>query len=92
MARVRRHVFLYGRVQMVGFRYYIIRLAERHGMKGFVRNLPDGSLEIVIEGEQERVSTFIAEAKKGPPAARVEKTEVINEKPAEEFDSFTVRY
>jgi acylphosphatase len=50
MAIESRHVFYSGRVQGVGFRYTAKRIADRHGLSGFVRNLPDGRVELVAEG------------------------------------------
>ncbi len=61
-------------------------------MKGYVINLPDGSVECVIEGEKEKVERMIEFCRKGPPGSRVENLEIKWEKPSNEFDSFDVRY
>ncbi len=92
MAKVRAHVFVSGRVQGVFFRYETRQHARRVGVTGWVRNLPDGRVEAVFEGEKEAVDYMIEFCRRGPPAARVEKVEVIWEPYKGEFDSFTIRY
>ena len=62
------------------------------GVTGWVRNLPDGRVEAVFEGEKEAVEYMIEFCKRGPPAAKVEKVEVIWEPYKGEFESFTIRY
>jgi acylphosphatase len=54
----RRRVLYEGRVQGVGFRYTTVRLAQGFAVEGFVRNLPDGGVEVVAEGEPEELSRF----------------------------------
>jgi acylphosphatase len=80
-----------GMVQGVGFRMYAQREARRLGLTGFVRNRPDGAVEIVAEGEPAAVDRLIAWANHGPPVARVERVEVEPGEPAGEFESFDVR-
>ncbi|MCD6240005.1 acylphosphatase [Candidatus Bathyarchaeota archaeon] len=92
MAKVRAHVFVSGRVQGVFFRYETRQHARRVGVTGWIRNLPDGRVEAVFEGEKEAVDYMIEFCRRGPPAARVEKVEVIWEPYKGEFDSFTIRY
>ena len=58
-----------GRVQHVGFRYFVIVAAERHGVRGWVRNRRDGSVEI---GAQEAPGAFFEEIRRGPPRARID--------------------
>ncbi|ALV63000.1 Acylphosphate phosphohydrolase, putative [Thermococcus sp. 2319x1] len=81
MEIVRAHIRIYGRVQGVGFRWSMQREAKKLGVNGWVRNLPDGSVEAVIEGERERVETLIGWAHQGPPWARVTRVEVEWEEP-----------
>lgn len=52
---IARHVIFKGRVQGVGFRYTTRRMADRHGLVGFVRNLPDGTVEMLAQGQPEDV-------------------------------------
>jgi len=78
---------LYGRVQKVGFRFFLSKHAERLGIKGYAKNLEDGSLECWFEGEEEKVKEIIELAKKGPPLARVKKFEIREEEP-KGFETF----
>ena len=61
-----------GRVQGVGFRWFVMSEAERLELSGYVRNLPDGSVEVVSRGSDEALATLEQRLKRGPPAARVE--------------------
>lgn len=89
--RVRAHAILRGRVQGVGFRFFALDWAERLGVCGYARNLPDGGLEIVAEGDPEAVTRFLEAVRQGPRAARVEAFEVRWEEPRGEH-GFAVRY
>jgi len=71
-----RYLRIHGRVQGVGFRYLLAREAERLGVKGWVRNRRDGSVEAVADGAPEQVDALIAWARIGPPAAKVERVDV----------------
>lgn len=64
-----------GRVQGVGFRYFALKRAEELGLAGFVRNMPDGSVEVIAEGADPQLSQFEARLKEGPSFARVEGVE-----------------
>ncbi len=81
MERVRAHLKIRGRVQGVGFRWSMMREARKLGVSGWVRNLPDGGVEAVVEGDPERVEALIGWAHQGPAFARVTKVEVKWEKP-----------
>ena len=61
-----------GRVQGVGFRWYVRRAAQELGLAGRVRNLPDGRVEVVAVGEPEALNAFRARLREGPPGAGVE--------------------
>ena len=61
-----------GRVQGVGFRWWVCSAAERHSITGWVENRPDGSVEIYAEGASGALGRFLIEAEKGPPLSRVE--------------------
>ena len=71
------HRFLIrGRVQGVGFRFFAEDVANREGVTGFVRNLGDGSVEAVVEGDREAVERFEMAVRRGPRGARVDQVEV----------------
>ncbi len=55
-----------GKVQGVGYRYFVKGQAQHHGIKGYVRNLPDGEVEIDAEGERNKLDFFIIDCTKGP--------------------------
>jgi len=65
-----------GRVQGVGFRYFVYQSARSKGLTGTVRNLIDGKVEVIVQGERTPVDDLIAELKMGPPAARVEEVDI----------------
>ena len=65
------HAKVYGRVQGVGFRYSAMRAAERYGVCGWVRNEFDGTVEVFVEGEQQKVQNFLGWLKKGPTGSFV---------------------
>ncbi|HDD46355.1 MAG TPA: acylphosphatase, partial [Candidatus Aenigmarchaeota archaeon] len=71
MERVRAHVFISGDVQGVGFRSFVYNNALSLGVKGFVRNLNDGRVEAVFEGEKSKVERMIDLCRKGPLLAWV---------------------
>jgi len=81
-----------GRVQGVCFRHYCREQAENCGVKGFVRNNDDGSVEVVAEGGQEAVNRLIDWCRRGPPLASVSSCEENYEPAQGEFDSFTIGY
>ena len=72
------HLRIRGRVQGVGFRIYLRREAQRHGVSGWVRNRSNGSVEAVVQGPDEAVRAVIDWAREGPPGARVTDLEVTD--------------
>ena len=88
---VRVHVFITGRVQGVFFRVKTRSEAFKRNVVGWVRNLYDGRVEAVFEGEKEDVDKLIDYCKKGPRGAFVTKVDVIPEENTGEFDSFDIR-
>lgn len=91
MAKARAHVVISGYVQGVFFRDTMRSVANQYGVSGWVRNLPDGRVEAVVEGEEDQVRRLIEWCKVGPPAAEVESVDVEWEKYVGEFLSFFVR-
>ncbi|WP_027363504.1 acylphosphatase [Desulfotruncus alcoholivorax] len=89
---VRKHVYISGRVQGVYYREYTRRQAEQLGIKGWVKNLPDGRVEAVFEGDPAAVDNMLEWCNHGSPNASVTGIEV-NEQPAEgHFTDFRIRF
>jgi len=87
---VRRYL-IEGRVQGVGFRYFTRRTANGLGLSGFVRNLPDGSVEAVAAGSRESLEALEEHLRKGPPASRVDTVQVVDEPTAPGGSEFSIR-
>jgi acylphosphatase len=90
--RRRVHVLISGRVQGVGFRAYAEGQAKRLGLEGFVKDLPDGHMEAVVEGPRDSVAAVLRKLEKGPRAARVKSLDAKEETPTGEFEEFRVEY
>jgi acylphosphatase len=87
---LRRRVVVHGQVHGVGFRFTCARRAGEAHLGGWVRNLPDGTVEAVFEGAPREVESLTAWCDKGPPLARVKRVEVFDEAPAGE-EGFSIR-
>jgi acylphosphatase len=90
MAACARRVWVSGEVQGVGFRYFTRLRARELGLSGWVQNLPDGRVEVWVEGPEPVVAQMLAWLRGGPPSARVGELEV-REEPPERFERFEVR-
>jgi len=88
---VTRRYAVSGRVQGVGFRMFAADCARREGLAGHVRNLPDGTVEAVAEGDLESVTRFEAALWRGPSRARVEGVAVADCEPLGLTDRFAIR-
>jgi acylphosphatase len=89
--RVARRYLVGGRVQGVGFRFFAEAVALREGLHGWVRNLQDGRVEALAEGESEAIERFEQAIRHGPPGARVERVEVDETVPSGRESGFTTR-
>ena len=90
--RLARRFLISGRVQGVGFRYFSHAIADREGLYGWVRNLPDGRVEIFAEGEQGALERFERQIRSGPPGARVGDVDVQDARPTgRDDDRFDIR-
>ena len=87
---IRVNIFISGRVQGVAFRYFTEGAAKHLGITGWVRNLPDGRVEIIAEGPDDKIEELIKLIKKGPSNAVISRIQVGSEKPTGEFNSFDV--
>ena len=86
-----KHLLIMGRVQGVGFRYFIQNVAVRAGVVGYVMNLPDGCVAVFIQGNSEAVAKVESATLLGPDGARVESVLVRNEESEKTYDSFVIR-
>lgn len=77
-----RRLSIHGRVQGVYYRGWTVETARALGLAGWVRNRRDGTVEAVVQGDEQAVERFLAQASSGPPAARVERIEVTDIEPA----------
>jgi acylphosphatase len=92
LSKARAHVVVSGRVQGVYYRYATREEAVMRGVKGWVRNLQDGRVEVVFEGEKSKVEEVIDFCHYGPPAAKVSSVEVTWEDYTGDFKDFFIRY
>ncbi len=89
---MRLSAIVHGRVQGVFFRDFTRRQAWALGLTGYVRNVPDGTVEVVAEGPQDVLQQLVGHIKVGPSGARVEKVDLHWGDHRSEFDRFEVRY
>ena len=89
---IRVHLFVSGLVQGVFYRYNTQRVARVLSLTGWVRNLADSRVEIVVEGKRREIKKLIEWAQKGSPWSKVEKIEVYKEKYQGEFKNFEIKY
>jgi len=92
MKKVRIHAFVSGLVQGVNFRFYTKMLADKLGLKGWIKNLPDGRVEVVAEGSENEINELIKFLKKGPKGAKVLNIEIEKEEYKGEFKYFDIIY
>ena len=88
-------IIVTGRVQGVGFRYFTVRCANDLGLCGWVRNLPDGSVETAIQGQDEKIEEMIGLLKQGPGDANVsglEIEEIESKSGSAELSGFAMRF
>lgn len=90
MANLARRIVVHGRVQGVGFRYYVQRVGKQLGLTGNVCNLPDSTVEIIVEGPAETVEEFIRGVRKGPSIALVERLEIQNTAVTDRYPTFMI--
>jgi acylphosphatase len=86
---IARRALVSGRVQGVGFRYFAERVAREAGVRGWVRNLPDGRVETVAEGEEGAVARYLERIRRGPFGGSVTDCQVEEHEPGG-FDRFEI--
>ena len=91
MSRRRLQAFVSGRVQGVGFRYFVQRTAVEFGVTGWVRNRRDGKVEVLAEGEHSDLARFTAALRRGPPSSSVTEMDMDWADATGEFRGFAIR-
>lgn len=92
MESVRIHALVRGMVQGVGFRYFVLNAARTAGLVGFVKNLRDGSVEILAEGPREELERFARDVSEGPRRGLVRDVQFTWAESTGEFESFEVSF
>jgi acylphosphatase len=88
--KIARKFLISGRVQRVGFRFFAQRVAARHQVTGYVRNLRDGRVEVLAEGTPEGIEGLKHDLAAGPPYSRVEQVEELSLDPTGSYSSFRI--
>ena len=88
----RANIQVHGFVQGVFFRSNTIKMAGELGLKGYAKNMPDGTVEIVAEGPKDNINKFVDYCKKSPGSSKVSKIDVKFGKANNEFDGFAIKY
>ncbi len=84
------YIKVYGRVQGVGFRFFASRLSKKYNLLGYAKNLPDGTVEIIVQGKEKDLQNFIKEIRIGPTLAKVEKLDILFRKPINIYYNFEI--
>ncbi len=92
MVKLQVQVIISGRVQGVWFRANTKQKAEQLGINGWVKNIADGKVAALFEGDEKHVQEMIEWCHHGPPLAKVENIEVKKQSPTNGFEGFSVRY
>lgn len=87
----RAKIIAKGKVQGVGFRFFVMDNAKKLGLCGYTRNLPDGTVETVVEGKDAQLDRLIEKIKEGPIAARVSSVEVKMGEAFGDYKEFEIR-
>ncbi len=89
---IRLQARVHGQVQGIGYRFYVRRQAAALGVRGYVRNLPDGPVEVVAEGERPVLEQLLRALERGPTGAVVERVDVRWEPAEGRFGGFEIRH
>ena len=86
------HAYVHGRVQGVGFRYFVVEKAQSLGLRGYARNERDGSVEVLAQGPRSALEHLLVLLRRGPSAAQVRDVRVTWGEPSEHLSGFHVRW
>ncbi len=87
---IARKLLITGSVQGVGFRYFAQRVASRHQVRGYIKNLADGRVEAFVQGSEKAVNAFRDDMSAGPTYSRVSEVEEIVLEPSTEYTTFRI--
>jgi acylphosphatase len=87
-----RHLRIHGKVQGVGYRFFATRVARRLGLKGWIQNMRDGSVEALVEGDKKDIDRWIEELKEGPRYAEVTKIDSESKEYSGRLPDFDVKF
>ena len=87
-----RMIKIHGKVQGVGYRFFATRIARRLGLKGYIQNLRDGSVEAAVEGEADAIAEWIEELREGPRYAEVSRIDQERREFQGKFGDFDVKF
>lgn len=88
---IHKNIQIFGRVQGVGFRYSARLAARSYGIKGYIRNMPDGSVYLEAEGPENNIMEFVKWCRKGPDFAFIDHINVVDAS-LNKYESFEVRF
>jgi acylphosphatase len=86
------HAYVHGRVQGVGFRYFVVHKAQSLGLRGYARNEYDGSVEVLAQGPRPALEHLLTYLRQGPSAAQVRDVRLTWGKPSEHVSGFHLRW
>ena len=89
---ITKNMIVSGRVQGVGFRFFTESIANKYGLKGYVRNTRDNRVEILCQGEKEDIDLFVSEVSRGPAFAVITDIKIENVEINKVFNSFEIDY
>lgn len=92
MAKKQIHCIIKGDVQGIGYRYFVVREASRLNINGWVKNLYNGDVEVVAEGDEEKIERLLKEFRSGHPYARVDDIYIEWYPPENKYDRFFVKF
>ena len=89
---MKAQIIVQGIVQGVSYRFFTVDMAKQYNIRGYCRNLPDGNVEVIAEGNESMVNEFIKQLKIGPSAAHVTGIDVKWDNTDSGFDNFEIKY
>ena len=92
MPKELRHITIHGKVQGVGYRFYATRVARRLGLKGWIQNNRDGTVEAMVEGEKASIDEWVEEIREGPRYAEVTKIDAEVKDFSGRLNDFDVKF